>query len=99
MVIGAGHPASADSEALALEAVRYLQARTWLTISPLSLASAEIAATLATTCSLRGADAVYVGLARQEGAPLITLDREMIERGRAAALVMTPGEWSRQHRS
>lgn len=58
---------------------------------------AEAAATLATACSLRGADAVYVALARQEGAPLITLDREMIERGGTAALVMTPGGWSRQH--
>lgn len=85
------------SDVLAVEAIRYLQGITWLTISPLSLASAAAAATLAATCSLRGADAVYVALARQEGAPLITLDREMIERGGTAALVMTPGEWSRQH--
>jgi predicted nucleic acid-binding protein len=85
--------------ALAIEAVQYLQGRPWLTISPLSSSAAETAATLAATCSLRGADAVYVALARLEGQPLVTLDQEMIARGATAALVMTPAEWLRQHPS
>ncbi len=85
--------------ALAIEAVQYLQGRPWLTISPLTSTAAETAATLAATCSLRGADAVYVALTRLEGEPLVTLDQEMIARGATAALVMTPTEWLRQYPS
>lgn len=82
---------------LAESAIRYLKGQSWLTLSPLSLAFAEAAARGAITCFLRGADAVYVALARQEGALLITLDDEMLKRSASVILVMTPGDWLRQH--
>jgi predicted nucleic acid-binding protein len=85
------------SQPLAESAIRYLQGQPWLTLSPLSIAFSETAARVAITCSLRGADAVYVALARQESAPLITLDDEMLKRGAPAILAMTPGDWLRQN--
>ena len=85
------------SQPLAESAIRYLQGQPWLTLLPLSIAFSEAAARVAITCSLRGADAVYVALARQESAPLITLDDEMLKRGAPAILAMTPGDWLRQN--
>jgi predicted nucleic acid-binding protein len=77
--------------------VRHIQKQPWLTLVPMTVAFAEIAAKMAISCELRGADAIYVTLARQEGLPLITRDNEILRRGTAAALVMTPTEWLRQH--
>lgn len=85
------------SQPLAESAIRYLKALPWLTLSPLTITSSEAAANLAISCSLRGADAVYVALARQESACLITLDDEMLERSALAVLAMTPGDWLRQY--
>ncbi len=45
---------------------------------------------------LRGADATYVALAQQVGAPLITLDQEICRRGSTVARVLTPREWLQQ---
>lgn len=85
------------SQPLAESALRYLKGQSWLTLSPLSNALAETAVGIAITCSLRGADAVYVALARQESAPLITLDDEMLKRSARAILAMTPRDWLRQN--
>jgi predicted nucleic acid-binding protein len=85
------------SRPLAESAIRYLQRQPWLTLSPLSVAYSETAARVAITCSLRGADAVYVALARQESAPLITLDDEMLKRSAQAILALPPGDWLRQY--
>jgi len=85
------------SQSLSESAIRYLQKQSWLTLSPLSVASSESAARAVIPHSLRGADAVYVALARQEGAPLITLDDEMLKRGAPAILVMTPGDGLRHN--
>ncbi len=48
------------------------------------------AAELAADLRLRGADAVYVALARYLGIPLITWDREQQARARAVIVVRTP---------
>ena len=85
------------SRTLAESALRYLKGQSWLTLSSLSIAFSEVAVGIAITCSLRGADAVYVALARQESAPLITLDDETLKRSAPAILAMTPGEWLRQN--
>jgi predicted nucleic acid-binding protein len=50
------------------------------------------AATLAAELRLRGADAVYVALARRLGMPLVTWDAEQRERARSAVRVATPEE-------
>ncbi|MCH7608516.1 MAG: type II toxin-antitoxin system VapC family toxin [Chloroflexi bacterium] len=51
---------------------------------------AEASARIAAECRMKGADALYVALAAMRGVPLVTWDREQIERGRVAATVVTP---------
>jgi len=53
---------------------------------------ADQAAAVAARCRVRGCDAVYLALARETGAPLVTLDRQQLERGRAMAQTLTPEE-------
>jgi len=48
---------------------------------------------LAAKLRLRGADAVYVALAATCREPLITLDAEMLERGRGVVEAFTPEQW------
>ncbi|NJO83446.1 MAG: type II toxin-antitoxin system VapC family toxin [Blastochloris sp.] len=57
---------------------------------PLDDALAQAAAELAPTAALRGADAVYVAVARQHGCTLVSLDREQRERAAAVVRVLTP---------
>jgi predicted nucleic acid-binding protein len=60
---------------------------------PLQTAFLNRAITLATRRFLRAADALYVTAARESKAPLVTLDDEMLQRGAAAASVLTPEKW------
>ncbi|MBM4430770.1 MAG: type II toxin-antitoxin system VapC family toxin [Chloroflexi bacterium] len=57
------------------------------TFVPLDHRLARLASELAAKCSLRGADAVYVALAKQLDCPLVTLDAD--QRNRAAGIVAT----------
>ncbi len=47
-------------------------------------------ANLAARCGLRGADALYVAVAKWLDVPLVTLDREQRERGAKCAKVLSP---------
>lgn len=59
---------------------------------PLDDALAQEAAELAADRALRGADAVYVAVARRHGCALVSLDREQRERAAAVVRVLTPEE-------
>ncbi len=48
---------------------------------------------IAITCRLRGADAVYVAVAQEYSTMLVTWDQELLTRGAAAVIVMTPARW------
>ena len=52
--------------------------------------AARAARSIAIRGKLRGPDALYVWLARREGAPLCTLDREIVMRGASFCQVMPP---------
>ncbi len=64
-----------------------------LTLVELDALRADLAADAATTCRLRGADAVYVAVAQEYGTTLVTWDQELLTRGAAAVTVMTPADW------
>ena len=51
---------------------------------------AQLGAELASGLRLRGADALYVALARRLSVPLVTWDREQRERGQQAIVARTP---------
>jgi predicted nucleic acid-binding protein len=55
-------------------------------------ALAQEAAELAADRARRGADAVYVAVARRHGCALVSLDREQRERAAAVVRVLTPDE-------
>ena len=74
----------------ALEAVENLISSLRLELIPLDEARARRAAEVAAATGVRGADSVYLALARDLAHPLITLDRQQRDRGRAVAEVRAP---------
>lgn len=79
-----------DDADIALELTRGIQALPWQLWIPLDNAVAEMAAQLGAQARLRGADAVYVAIARHYGATLITRDQQQLDRLAALVRVMTP---------
>jgi predicted nucleic acid-binding protein len=69
--------------ALAAAIVEQLEQFPPLRLEPLDDALAAVAVSLAGSLGLRGADAVYVAVARQLGAPLVSWDEEQIRRAGA----------------
>lgn len=67
-----------------------LQKATAVELYPLTLARSDLAARLASLTGVRGADAVYLALAKELGEPLVTLDRQQLERGREIVEVKKP---------
>ena len=79
-----GNPATARSYALAIRSLPRL------TLLAIDGRLAERATVLAVEYALRGADAIYVAVALQYGARLITLDREQLERSPKAVSACRP---------
>jgi predicted nucleic acid-binding protein len=69
-----------EDEALARESAEALVELELVELHPLTLERAVAAASVAAELGLRGADAVYVALADERREPLITLDRQQLER-------------------
>lgn len=61
-------------------------------ITPVTVGLGLLAAEIARVARIRGADAVFVALARGLDLPLITWDRQQQERGGAFCRTMTPVE-------
>ena len=57
---------------------------------PLDEPLADLAAEIAITCRLHGADAVYVAVAYQAGAILLTWDAELLTRAARVITTLTP---------
>lgn len=81
---GVGDPA------LAHRVVHHLAHAGLVELVPVTLAVAEQAASIAADHRIRGCDAVYVALADELREPLVTLDRQQLERGAAVVAVRTP---------
>ncbi len=63
-----------------------------LSLIPIDDTLAQEAAELAADYALRGADAVYVAVARRHNCTLVSLDREQRERAAAIVTTRTPAE-------
>lgn len=79
-----------DDDALALHAVETLLQGPLVELHPVTAELGRAAAELATTCRLRGCDAVYAALARSLQVPLVTLDRQQLERAIGAVETRRP---------
>ena len=78
---------------LATRTVRTLLTLPRLQRHGLDHALGDRAAALAASCKLRGADAVFVALAEALDQPLITLDREILERASRIVETDAPDVW------
>lgn len=75
---------------LAKEAVRKLHDFTGLNLLPLDSALIESAIDIATDLQLRAGDAIYVALAHQLNIPLISWDKEQIQKASSLITTYTP---------
>jgi len=66
---------------LARRAVTFVRKSRYIFVQPISIALAESAAKIAGEQRIRGCDAVYVAMALQSVQPLVTLDRQLAQRG------------------
>lgn len=82
-----------DDPAAAAELAEILPSLLPLTWVPLDEDSASEAARMASANRLRGADAVYVAVAKAHQALLVSLDREQLERAKGIVEVQTPAEY------
>ena len=89
---GAIARATADSK-LADRIVSLIQRFRGLQLVPLTLAVALRAAELAANRRLRGSDAIYLAVASELQAVLVTWDMEMLQRSGQAASTLTPQQW------
>lgn len=78
---------------LAEEIINQVQSFPNLRLLPLTRIHARQAAQLAMDHRLRGADAVYLAVAEEFGATLVTWDGEMRTRGAGVVTTVTPTEW------
>jgi predicted nucleic acid-binding protein len=85
----ASSTATAAADAIAT-AIELLRSRRILELFPLDEALAAHAAALAGRLGLRGADALYVALADQLAMPLVSFDRQQLERGGRLVEVHVP---------
>lgn len=83
---------ASDDPAGALQYASATAALAHLTLVSLTSVTARQAAELAATYRLRGADAVYVAVARRYGTTLVTRDEEQRSRASAVVTCQTPTE-------
>ena len=74
----------------AFEALALMQRLPNFQVLEVDASLARFSADLAVDLRLRGADALYVALAQRLDIPLITWDREQLQRGIAAVTALTP---------
>lgn len=70
--------------------VNQLLQRNLVEIVPVTTYLGQRAALIAANYKIRGCDAVYVALAEQLERPLVTLDRQQLERGSRVVTTMSP---------
>lgn len=76
-----------------MKVAELIATQVWVRGMPLDTSLASESMRLAARLRLRGADAVYVALSAKCREPLITLDEEMLERGRGVVEAFTPEQW------
>lgn len=75
---------------LAYRVVRRLMNSRMIELVPISLSLSETAANIAIAHQIRGCDSIYVALAQQNKAQLVTLDRQQLERSQSIISAITP---------
>lgn len=79
-----------DRTPLALTIVSVIQRLPYVRLFPVGETFARLSAELAANVRLRGADALYVALASRLNIPLVTWDRQQLQRGARVAMTFRP---------
>jgi predicted nucleic acid-binding protein len=74
-----------------MAAIELLRGRRLLELFPIDERIASRAAVIAAALQINGADAIYVALADQLAIPLVTFDRQQLERGSRVVSAHAPG--------
>jgi predicted nucleic acid-binding protein len=82
---------------LAKDIVALIEEFSNIHLVPLSHQLSQQAADIAAEIRLRGADSIYVAVAKTSGALLVTWDKEMKNRGEAVIPTLTPDMWFREY--
>ena len=76
--------------------IAFMRTQSWVELAAIDDVLGNAAAQTAIRQRLRGADVVYAALAAARRQPLITLDREMLERTKGVVVSATPAAWLKQ---
>lgn len=83
---------------LATEIITLIKSLPNLQLVDITVTLADKAALIAMQHRLRGADAIYVALAFEVNATLVTWDNEMLVRGAPVVKTITPADWLTQNK-
>ncbi len=84
-----------QDQQLALNAMQMVSNFPRIQLISLTQSVATRAAEIAIECHLRGADAIYVTVATLYSTQLISLDKEMLERGKQIVTTVTPEKFAK----
>lgn len=87
-----------NQPSLVLEARRIIEDLLGITLVEISRDRASRAADIAANHHLRGADSIYIALAKELGATLIARDKEMLQCAPAIVPTQSPADWIAAHR-
>lgn len=88
--VGAALSRGKHDQGLAQRAISLLSQETLIQLQPLSVEFSRRTAVIAIEHQIRGCDAVYVALAEQLAAELVTLDNQQLERGGVIVVTKRP---------
>ncbi len=88
--VASGVSRSTRQSALAQQVVQHLNYNSGVELVPLDSALALDAADLAARLYIKGADSVYVALAKQKNIPLVSWDNEQLNRATVLSYTFTP---------
>jgi predicted nucleic acid-binding protein len=88
--VGAALARASIDHSSSMAVIELLRSRRILELFPIDERLAARAAAIAAACRLRGADAIYVALADLLAIPLVTFDRQQLERGAQVVATRAP---------
>ncbi len=84
---------------LAREAVKVLTSASSMQLIPMDSTLVQVAVSVAADLQLRAGDAIYVAVARNMNIPLVSWDKEQLQKANINSLAYTPSEYMSQKKT
>ncbi len=81
---------------LAREAIKVLTSASSMQLIPMDATLVQVAVSMAADLQLRAGDAIYVAVARKMNIPLVSWDKEQLQKASINSLAYTPSEYISQ---